>query len=80
MNKARERVNNGGIEMKVYNISRARQEQMEKNGWILKTAEFNELPEELHSRLSKEGYSQVKVYYEGTRVRGIHRFYAFVKH
>ena len=55
------------------------QERMIKNGWFLVCAEFGETPEELYNRLVASGYKQVKVYWEGTRIRGIHSYFAFVK-
>lgn len=67
-------------ELKVNYCGRAQQDRMEKNGWTLKIREsVRETPEELYDRLIAQGYTQVKVYWEGTRVKGIHSYFAFVK-
>lgn len=66
--------------IKVNYCGRKQQEQMFKNGWSLKIPESpNETPEEIYNRLIEQGYKQVKVYWEGTRIRGIHSYFAFVK-
>ena len=68
------------MEIKVNYCGRKQQDRMEKNGWFLMLAEFGETPEELYKRLTEEGhYKQVKVYWEGTMIRGIHDYFAFVK-
>jgi hypothetical protein len=59
--------------IKVNHCGGKQQERMIQNGWTLKLAEFRETPEELYNRLIASGYKQVKVYWEGTRIRGIHR-------
>lgn len=65
--------------IKVNHCGGKQQERMIQNGWTLKLAEFRETPEELYNRLIASGYKQIKVYWEGTRVRGIHSYFAFVK-
>lgn len=65
--------------MKVNYCGGAQQERMIANGWRIALSEFRETPEELLERLTKAGYSKVKVYYESTRVRGIHDYFAMVK-
>lgn len=65
--------------MKVNYCGGSQQERMIQNGWTLMLAQFRETPEELHARLIASGYTKVKVYWEGTRVRGIHDYFAFVK-
>ena len=65
--------------MKVNYCGKAQQERMIKNGWTLKLAEVGEFEEELYERLSKEGYSQVKIYYDTTMIRGLHKYFAMVK-
>lgn len=65
--------------MKVNYCGGKQQDRMIKNGWSLRIANFNECPEELYNRLVADGYKQVKVYWEGTRIRGIHNYFAFVK-
>ena len=68
-----------GKKINVYNCGGKQQEKMIENGWKLMLAEFRESPEELYDRLTKNGYTEVKVYYTGTRIRGIHDYFAFVK-
>ena len=65
--------------MKVNYCGKAQQERMEKNGWWLELADLNETPEHLYERLTNKGYKQVKVYWIGTRIRGIRDYFAFVK-
>jgi hypothetical protein len=68
-----------GKTIKVNHCGGEQQERMCKNGWFLICAEFRESPEELYDRLIARGYSKVKVYWEGTRIRGIHSYFAFAK-
>ena len=66
--------------MKVNYCGKEQQERMSKNGWWLELAEsYQESPEAMYDRLTKKGYSQVKVYWCGTMIRGIHKYFAFVK-
>ena len=66
--------------MKVNYCGKEQQERMIKNGWTLKLAEsYQESPEEIYERLVKCGYTQVKVYWMSTMIRGIHNYFAFVK-
>ena len=56
------------------------QEKMIKNGWRVELAKsYNESPEEIKDRLTGCGYSKVKVYYDTTRIRGFHTYFAMVK-
>lgn len=55
------------------------QDRMIKNGWRLILAEHNESPTEIYNRLIEKGYKQVKVYYNTTQIRGLHKYFAFVK-
>ena len=65
--------------LKVNHCGGKRQEEMVKNGWWLELREsYSETPEEMYERLSKH-WEKVKVYWEGTRVRGIHTYFAFCK-
>ena len=65
--------------MTVNYISNKRQEQMLSNGWRLMLSDsLTETAEEMVERLS-ERYSQVKVYWVATRIRGYHKYIAFVK-
>jgi hypothetical protein len=66
------------MEIKVNYCGGKQQERMIKNGWRMILAEFRETPEELYERLVARGY-KVKVYWDSTRIRGIHDYFAFVK-
>lgn len=72
-NGKRVNVNNGG--------GKAFQARMESNGWTLKLRDnCNETAQELYDRLEATGkYSDIKVYYTGTQIRGLHNYFAFVK-
>ena len=67
------------MEIKINYCGGKQQERMIENGWTLKLAEFRETPEELYKRLITKGYKQIKIYWIGTRIRGIHDYFAFVK-
>lgn len=71
-------IRNGKV-IKVNHCGGKQQETMCNNGWTLMLSKFNETPEELFDRLERNGYKQIKVYWEGTRIRGIHSYFAFVK-
>jgi hypothetical protein len=69
-----------GEKMKVNYCGKEAQTRMIKNGWFLMLPEsYTETPEELYDRLINSGYTQVKVYWCGTRIKGIHDYFAFVK-
>lgn len=66
--------------MKVNYCGGKAQKKMIANGWKLMLADsYRESPEDIYERLTKMGYSQVKVYYESTCIRGLHSYFAFVK-
>lgn len=66
--------------MKVNYLNGAGQDRMLRNGWMLMLPiSYTETAEKMHERLTALGYTQVKVYWEGTQIRGIHRYFAFVK-
>lgn len=65
--------------MKVNNCGGKQQDRMVKNGWRLIVADFRESPDELYKRLVASGWKQVKVYWCGTQIRGLHDYFAFVK-
>ena len=66
--------------MKVNYCGNAQQERMIKNGWRIElAANYSESPETMLERLTEEGYSQVKVYYSTTCIRGLHSYFAMVK-
>lgn len=66
--------------MKVNYCGKQAQERMGKNGWKMKLPlNYQETPEQMRDRLLQEGYNQVKVYWCGTMIRGIHSYFAFVK-
>ena len=55
------------------------QDRMIANGWrIMLKESMNESPEEMFERLSKT-YPKVKIYWDTTRVRGLHNYFAMVK-
>lgn len=55
------------------------QEKMIARGWKLKIAEDpRETPREIFDRLI-QSYDRVKIYYDTTRVRGLHSYFAMVK-
>lgn len=66
--------------LKVNYCGNEQQTRMIKNGWttMLRNS-YSETPEELYDRLINSGYKQVKVYWCGTMIRGIHSYFAFVK-
>ena len=56
------------------------QEKMLSRGWrIIVTESCHEMPEDLFNRCEAMGYKKVKVYYDTTRVRGLHSYFAMVK-
>lgn len=66
--------------MKVNHCGREAQKRMVRNGWtLILPKNYNETPEEIYERLIATGYNEVKVYWEGTQIRGIHSYFAFVK-
>jgi hypothetical protein len=66
--------------MKVNYCGGKQQEKMMKNGWRIELAQsYTESPEEIYNRLTDCGYSKVKIYYETTRIRGLHSYFAMVK-
>lgn len=65
--------------MKVNYCGGSQQERMIANGWRMILAEFRESPEELYERLVKYGYEKVKVYWNSTRIKSLHSYFAFVK-
>lgn len=55
------------------------QDRMVANGWHIALQEtIHETTDEMFERLSKS-WDKVKIYYEATRVRGIHSYFAMVK-
>ena len=66
-------VNNGG--------GKAFQDRMIANGWRIQLAkDYSESAQALYDRLEATGlYSDIKVYWSSTRIRGLHDYFAFVK-
>lgn len=66
-------VNNGG--------SKEFQERMIRNGWRIQLPlNYSESAQALYDRLAASGrYSDIKVYWSSTRIRGLHEYFAFVK-
>ena len=66
-------------ELKINYCGAKRQEEMSNNGWWMELREsYQESPEEMFNRLSKK-WGNVKIYWIGTRIRGIHSYFAFCK-
>lgn len=67
-------------QIKVNYCGRKRQERLIARGWqVVVPKDYHETPEQLYQRLTDAGYSKVKVYWEGTMIRGIHSYFAMVK-
>lgn len=65
--------------MRINHLSKVGQERMIRNGWVLMLPlNYMENIEEMHKRLSVE-YSDVRIYWCGTMVRGIHNYFAMCK-
>ena len=66
-------VNNGG--------SKEFQKRMIRNGWRIQLPlNYSESAQALYDRLAAAGrYSDIKVYWSSTRIRGLHEYFAFVK-
>lgn len=66
-------VNNGG--------NNDFQKRMIANGWRIElTKNCSESAQALYDRLEATGrYSDIKVYWSSTRIRGLHEYFAFVK-
>ena len=65
--------------MKVNYCGGKAQERMERNGWRLVIRNsYNETEEQLYDRLSRN-YEDVRIYWCGTRIPGIHDIFAMVK-
>lgn len=64
---------------KVNYLGKEGQERMIRNGWTLRVQDrCGESPEAMYKRLS-EHYSDVRIYWTGTMVRGIHSYFAMCK-
>lgn len=72
-NGKRVNVNNGG--------GKEFQERMLHNGWRIQLPiNYSESAQALYDRLNGTGrYSDIKVYWSSTRIRGLHEYFAFVK-
>ena len=57
------------------------QDKMEANGWQMKLQDNpRESAQELYNRLEALGiYKDIKVYWTSTQIRGLHKYFAFVK-
>lgn len=66
--------------MKINNLGKKGQERMLNNGWrIIVTDNCSETPEQLKERCENLGYNEVKIYWCGTQIKGIHTIFAMVK-
>lgn len=50
-----------------------------REGWIMKLAEFRETPKEFYERLVKLGYAKISLYEVSTRIKGVHNLIAYCK-
>ena len=66
-------INNGG--------AKEFQERMIRNGWRIQLPlNYTESAQALYDRLNATGrYSDIKVYWASTQIRGLHSYFAFVK-
>lgn len=71
-----------GKEVKVNYGGTQFQERMSRNGWYLKIADnYGESAQTLYDKLAATGYySDIKIYWDSTCVRGLRKYYAFVKY
>ena len=67
-----------GKTLEAYGISEKRYEQMEKNGYCWRSVSCHETDQEAYDRLAKE-FKTVRIYSQGTRIRGYRSLYAMVK-
>jgi hypothetical protein len=69
-----------GERVRINYCGREAQERMSRNGWRLYVRDsYQETCEQLYERVSGYGYKQVKIYWCGTMVKGIHSYFAFAK-
>ena len=75
------KIKKNGKEVNVNYGGKAFQEKMMANGWRLKTQEScNESAQELYDRLAATGlYNDIKVYWSATQIKGLHKYFAFVR-
>ena len=59
-------------------ISRARQDKMLENGYVIKHVEMYETDQDAYDRLSKD-WEIVRIYTAGTAIRGYRHMYAMCK-
>ena len=68
-----------GVIRNVHHLGKDGQERMARNGWRLRVADkCNESAQEMYDRLSAH-YSDVRIYWTGTMIPGIHSRYAECK-
>ena len=68
-----------GKRMTAYNCGKVRQEQMIERGWRIKLSScYNEYPQDIYDEW-KDIYSEVRVCWCGTRIRGLRDYFAMVK-
>lgn len=76
-----ETITKNGKKVNVNRCGRDAQARMLKNGWhLMITESCSEGPQELYDRLVATGrYTDIRVFWHGTRIPGIHNYFAFVK-
>lgn len=50
-----------------------------REGWLMRLAEFRETPKEFYERLVKLGYTRISLYEVSTRIKGVHDLIAYCK-
>lgn len=75
------KIKKNGKFVNVNNGNGALQDRMINNGWkIVLTESCSETAQQLYDRLENTGlYKDIKIYWTGTRIRGIHSYFAMVK-
>lgn len=70
-----------GVETKVNYCGKDAQKRMISNGWRIELQDnSNESEQALYDRLEATGnYTDIKIYYNTTMIRGYHKFFAMVK-
>ena len=72
-------IDKNGKRCNVYNCGKKKQEEMSAKGWRLKLSSgYNQTPQEIYDEMAKH-YIEVKIYWCGTRIPGLHDYFAFVR-
>jgi hypothetical protein len=72
-------IDKNGNRVNVNNCGKVRQEQMIDKGWRVKLSSgYNSMPQDIYDEW-KSIYSEVKIYWCGTRIPGLRDYFAMVK-